>query len=101
SWLSVSPTFGTVGTDGVIVKLTVNETAVGLSPRVYRPGVAFTNVTNGRGSTTRSAMLTVRALGPPSPNQGPTTGTIGHRGYLHDEGGGYLVDEKGRRLMGQ
>src|SRR5262249_59049047 len=35
SWLSVSASSGTVGTDGVMVKLPVNETAAGLPPRGY------------------------------------------------------------------
>src|SRR6516162_3690175 len=55
SWLTASSTFGTTDTRGVTITLTVNANASRLSPGAYGPGVAFTNVSNGQGSTTSPA----------------------------------------------
>src|SRR6266511_3658714 len=63
-----------------------------------RPGVAFTNVSNGQGSTIRPAKLIVQASSPPrasgqiAPNRG---------GVLLDDHGGYLLDDRAGRLLAQ
>jgi hypothetical protein len=62
SWLTASPTFGATDTRGVTIALTVNANASRLSPGAYGPGVAFTNVSNGQGSTTRPAKLISKGL---------------------------------------
>jgi hypothetical protein len=95
-WLTASSTFGTTDTRGVTITLTVNPNASRLSPGTYGPAVAFTNVSNGLGSTTRSAKLIVQAPSSAvardqiAPNSG---------GYLLDNWGGYLLDERGNRLL--
>src|SRR5215510_12561791 len=65
SWLAASPTFGTTDTRGATITLTVNANASRLSPGAYGPGVAFTNVSNGQGSTTRPARLVIQGSSPP------------------------------------
>src|SRR5262245_55774536 len=94
SWLTASSTFGTIDTRGVTITLTVNANASRLSPGAYGPGVAFTNVSNGQGSTTRAAKLIIQgsATGQIAPNRG---------GFLLDDRGGYLLDERGGRLLAQ
>ena len=99
SWLTASPTFGTTDTRGVTITLTVNANASRLSPGAYGPGVAFTNVSNGQGSTTRPAKLIIQGSSPP-----PATGQIAPSrggGFLLDDRGGYLLDDRGGRLLGQ
>lgn len=98
SWLTVSPTAGATDTKGVTITLTVNASASRLSPGTYGPGVAFTNVSNGRGSITRPAKLIVRGPALHAP-----TGQIerGRGGYLLDGHGGYLLDDRGGRLQAQ
>src|SRR6516162_216711 len=71
SWLTASPTFGATDTRGVTITLTVNANASRLSPGAYGPGVAFTNVSNGQGSTTRPARLVIQGSSP-----SPATGQI-------------------------
>jgi hypothetical protein len=94
SWLTASSTFGVTDTNGVTITLTVNARASSLPPGAYGPAVAFTNVSNGQGSTTKSAKLIIRA--PPRP-----TGQIVRDGdgYLLDNQGGYLLDDRGGRLL--
>jgi len=98
SWLTASSTFGTTDTRGVTITLTLNANASRLSPGAYGPGVAFTNVSNGQGSTIRSAKLIVQASSPPcasgqiAPNRG---------GVLLDDHGGYLLDDRAGRLLAQ
>jgi hypothetical protein len=99
SWLTASPTFGTTDTHGVTITLSVNANASRLSPGAYGPGVAFTNVSNGQGSTTRPAKLIIQGSSPP-----PATGQIAPSrggGFLLDDRGGYLLDDRGGRLLGQ
>jgi hypothetical protein len=99
SWLTASPTFGTIDTRGVTITLTVNANASRLSPGAYGPGVAFTNVSNGQGSTTRPAKLIIQGSSPP-----PSTGQIAPSrggGFLLDDRGGYLLDDRGGRLLAQ
>jgi hypothetical protein len=96
SWLTASSTSGTTDASGVTITLTVNKSASTLPPGGYGPGVAFTNVSNGQGSTTRSAKLIIqaasspRATGQTAPNGG---------GYLPDNRGGYLLDDHGSHLL--
>jgi hypothetical protein len=82
-WLRADPRIGTVGTDSVIVTLQLNPQAK-LSPQAYEAPVTFINVTNGQGTTRRTAKLTVE----PSST-----------GYLRDNSGGYLLDDRGQRLL--
>ena len=98
SWLTASSTFGTTDTRGVTITLTVNENASRLLPGGYGPVVAFTNVSNGQGSTTRSAKLIVQA-----PSSAGATGKVAPKGggYLLDDRGKYLLDDRGGRLLAQ
>ena len=59
-WLTVNPRVGTVDTDGVTVTLSPNAQALKLAPRTYEAPVSFTNVTNGQGTTRKTAKLTVQ-----------------------------------------
>ena len=108
SWLTASSSFGAAGASGVTITLTVNPTAAHLQPGVYGPGVAFTNVSNGRGSTIRTAILRVRArssAGSMLDNRvgvraRPSAGVLdNHGGYLLDGYGDYLLNEGGERLL--
>ena len=65
SWLTASPMSGTATTSATTVTFTVNATANGLALGTYGPStLAFTNTTNGGGSTVRTATLAVgRVLG--------------------------------------
>ena len=96
SWLTASSTVGVTDANGVTITLTVNASASSLPLGAYGPGVAFTNVSNGRGSATRPARLIVRAPSLPRP-----TGQIApdRGGYLLDDRGGYLLDDRGGRLI--
>ena len=73
----------------------VNSSAIALSPGTYGPAIAFTNVSNGRGSTTRSAKLIVE--GPSLARPTSQTGR-GDGGYLLDSHGGVLLDDRGGLL---
>ena len=84
-WLTAEPRLGATGTDGVMIKLTVNQRALRLPPGTYGPRITFTNLTNGLGSTNRAASLVV---GDPPP-----------KSYLLDESGGYLLDQRKERLL--
>ena len=97
SWLTASSTFGVTDTNGITITLTVNASASSLPLGAYGPGVALTNVSNGRGSATRPAKLIIQASSPTRPkNQiGPS------KGYLLDGRGGYLLDDRGGRLLAQ
>src|SRR5207244_2307225 len=97
SWLTASPTFGTTDTRGVTITLTVNANASRLSPGAYGPGVAFTNVSNGQGSTTRPAKLIIQGSPPATGQTAPSRGG----GFLLDDRGGYLLDDRGGRLLAQ
>jgi hypothetical protein len=83
-WLRVDPRVGTVGIDSVTVTLALNPRASKLSPQAYEAPVTFINVTNGQGTTRRTAKLTVESSS---------------RGYLLDESGGYLLGNPGQRLL--
>jgi hypothetical protein len=123
SWLTASSSSGTTDTNGVTITLTVNANASSLSPGTYGPAVGFTNVSNGRGSTSRLAKLTVqgpslpppapkveraspapkveRASPPPKVERAPPASKIEHGdgGYLFDSHGRFLLDDRGDRLL--
>lgn len=86
-WLTADPRGGNVGVDGTTVTLSVNPHALKLTPRAYQAPVTFTNLTNGQGTTSRTAKLTVQRSATPS------------RGSLRDERGAYLRDSRGERLI--
>ena len=67
SWLTANSTAGSTDTNGIIITLTVNANASSLSPGRYGPAVGFTNVSNGRGTSTRSAKLIVQGSLLPRP----------------------------------
>ena len=90
AWLTPSPSAGTADASGVTITLSVNAEALRLPSGTYGPGVAFTNVTNGKGSTVVRAALLIKEPPPPT----PTFGT-----YLLDDRGGYLLDDRARRLL--
>ena len=73
SWLTVSSTVGVTDMSGVTITITVSSAASRLPPGTYGPSVAFTNVTNGRGSAARSATLIIQG---PSPGPPPSTGRL-------------------------
>jgi len=91
-----SSTSGTADAGGVIITLSVNADALRLSPGGYGPAVAFTNVSNGQGSTIRSARLIIQASSSP---RAPRQAAPSDGGYLLDTYGGYLLDERGSRLL--
>src|SRR5215831_16862587 len=99
SWLTASPTFGKTDTRGVTITLTVNANASRLAPGTYGPGVGFTNVSNGQGTTTRPATLIIQGPSPPR----ATSQIAPYRGggFLLDDRGGYLLDGRGGRLLAQ
>jgi hypothetical protein len=86
SWLNVSQTAGVLTSTPSTVTFTFNNTAYSLTPGTYHADIAFTNATNGLGTTTRPVDLTVAA--PPAPQ------------YLTDSSGGYVLDANGARLLG-
>ena len=59
-WLTADPRVGTISTDGVTVKLSSNPQALKLAPGAYEAPVTFTNLTNGQGTTRRTAKVTVQ-----------------------------------------
>src|SRR5215470_10419322 len=62
-WLTASPRLGTAGTDGVMVAFILTDRARKLPPGAYEATIAFTNLTNGQGTTHRPVSLIVH---PPS-----------------------------------
>jgi hypothetical protein len=89
SWLTASSSFGAADTNGVTITLTVNR-AVRLPLGTHDCRIAFANVTNGRGSTTRTATLIVLGHAGRPAREGP---------YLLDDQGGYLLDDQGGKLL--
>ncbi|MEA2990444.1 MAG: hypothetical protein QOG83_3155, partial [Alphaproteobacteria bacterium] len=64
SWLTASPTSGTATTAGTNVTFTVNASANSLTTGTYGPvTITITNTTDGVGTTSRNATLTVNAPG--------------------------------------
>src|SRR3984893_6733692 len=86
-WLTADPRAGNVGVDGTTVTLSVNAQGLKLAPGAYQAPVTFTNLSNGQGTTSRTAKLTVQRSATPS------------QGYLLDEKGEYLWDNRGERLI--
>jgi hypothetical protein len=96
TWLTASSTAGSTDTKGITISLTVNASASSLSPGTYGPAVAFTNVSNGRGTSTWSAKLTVQGSLLPRPTNDIESG---NGEYLLDSHGRYLLDDRGGRLL--
>jgi subtilisin family serine protease len=65
SWLTASTTAGTAGSVPVSVTFTVNAAANALPPGIQTATIGFTNTTNGQGSTTRLATLTITGAASP------------------------------------
>ena len=86
-------------TNGVAIALSVDTSASNLSPGTYGPAIAFTNLSNGRGSATFPATLTVRAPLSSSRPAGEIARARG--GYLLNSHGGYLLDDRNSRLLAQ
>ena len=103
SWLTTSSTAGATDTKGVTITLTVNASASSLRPGTYGPGVAFTNVSNGRGSATRHARLIVGGPSPPRPTGQIERGPSPSRptGQIERGRGGYLLDDPRRISVGR
>ena len=80
SWLTASSTSGSVGTGGTTITFTVNASANSLSPGAYNATVSFTNTTNGNGNTTRTAALTVNAVGTLQVSPGTNMSSSGDQG---------------------
>jgi hypothetical protein len=59
SWLTASPTSGTVTTSPKTITFTVNSKARSLGPSTYTDNIDFSNTTNSQGNITRVAMLVV------------------------------------------
>jgi hypothetical protein len=118
AWLTASSNSGTTDTKGSTITLTVHANASSLSPGTYGPAVGFTNVSNGRGSTSRLAKLTVQGSSLPHPapqvervppvpkvERAPPTPKVERApvergdGYLFDSNGGFLLDDRGGQLL--
>jgi hypothetical protein len=123
AWLTASSTSGTTDTKGIIIRLTVNANSSSLSPGTYGPAVGFANVSNGRGSTSRLAKLTIQGPSlppsapqvehvPPAPKveRAPPTPKVERAsptpkveradgGYLFDSTGSFLLDDRGGHLL--
>ena len=106
SWLTVSSSVGVTDVSGITITLTVSSTASQLAPGKYGPSVAFTNVTNGHGSASKSATLIIQAPSdPPAPAtriiRAPLAEPPASKGLLLDGRGGYLMDDRNGRLLRQ
>ena len=97
SWLRAAPEVGEADVQGVTVTITINPTTHRLPPGVYGPAVAFANLTNGRGTTTRAARLTVRS--PTLLHRGEQAISNQTREYLIDDTGGQILGEDGLPLL--
>jgi len=98
SWLTASSSVGKVGTDGVTITFTASSSAFRLQPGTYGPSIAFTNVTNGQGTGTRPVTLTIQARSIP-PRPAERNAPKSDKGFLLDEQGKYLLDERGEKLL--
>jgi hypothetical protein len=111
SWLSANPAVGSTDATGVTITITISEIASHLRPGNYGPAVAFTNVTNGRGTTVRTSVLVIQK---PTSGPLPTTSSSADRfsarplakhpasapaGHLLDEQEGNLLDNEGQRIL--
>ena len=61
AWLNASFTTGTATTQPLTVLITLSDHAKTLAPGSYSGAIAFINTTNGQGTQTRRATLTVTA----------------------------------------
>jgi hypothetical protein len=59
SWLTASPTSGTLTPSAKTITFKIDSNAKTLAPNTYISSINFNNTTNGVGNTTRTAMLTV------------------------------------------
>src|SRR5262249_39710065 len=59
SWLTASPTSGTVTTSPKTITFTVNSKARSLGPSTYTDNIDFNSTTNSQGNITRVATLVV------------------------------------------
>ena len=59
SWLTASPTSGTVTSSPKTVTFKINANARTLTPNTYISSINFNNTASGAGNTTRTTMLTV------------------------------------------
>ena len=73
SWLTASSDLGLCGDGGTTITFTVNASANSLSPDTYNATISFINATNGNGNTTRTAALTVNAVGTSTLQVSPAT----------------------------
>jgi hypothetical protein len=86
NWLSASATSGTLTTAPTTITFTVNSNANALASGAHSAIVRINNSTNGQGTTTLGAGLTVNAPSQPS--------------YLTDDNGNYLIGSSGLRILG-
>jgi len=103
AWLTADPKNGTTDPGGVLVNIRVNEHAMELPPGRYGPSVAFTNLTNGRGTTVQPAALTVQVPAVPitSSSKSNPNPNSNKKNYLLDHKGGFLRTDHGERLLAQ
>jgi len=94
AWLRADPKVGATDPSGVLVNIEINAHAKDLPPGRYGPSVAFTNLTNGRGTTIRPAVLTVHVTAAPK-------GSGSEKNYLLDHKGDWLRTEQGERLLAE
>jgi hypothetical protein len=96
AWIIVKERIGKADPNGVTVILSINPLAARLQPGTYQAQIAFTNVTNGRGTTSRAASLTVLS----SSIARESTGSLkSDTGRLETESGELLLDDRGQPLL--
>lgn len=93
AWLTTSANVGSVDTVGITITLTINHQAYHLQPGAYGPAVAFTNVTNGKGSVVRRAILLIHARSTASVER------LQDNRVLLDDERRMLLDNMGRGLL--
>jgi len=98
-WLTAWPNSGMTDTAGVTITFIISPAAARLPSGIYGPAVAFANLTNGLGTTSRPARLTVRASAGPIPKAAPSKSPSSQGEYLLDDRGGYLLDDREERLL--
>lgn len=79
NWLSLSSGSGTLAAgESDIISVTINENANTLVAGTYNDVLTFTNVTNGKGNTTRAVTLSVSDSPPTVSILSPTDGAVVH-----------------------
>ena len=94
AWLRADPKVGATDPSGVLVNIEINAHAKDSTSRPVRSEGAFTNLTNGRGTTIRPAVLTVHVAAAPK-------GSGSDKNYLLDHKGDWLRTEQGERLLAE